>query len=252
MLYTTWSTGFRPGGINRFKDVAPYRPDYLSNFEAGWKTTWLANRLRFNGALFLEQWLDPQFAISGPNFVLEVINAGAAEVRGLETELKWVASGSLTLSGAATWLDARLTANACRYGNSGALCNNAAGAADASVDPEARSGSALPTSRFKADLIIRYSFGIGGFPMHLQAASVVQGSVPNTPPDSLDVPGYAALDLAAGIDQRNWSAEFYAINALDRRGEQARFHYCRADICTPLVVMPIMPRMFGLTYRQRF
>jgi outer membrane receptor protein involved in Fe transport len=251
-LYATWSTGFRPGGINRFRDVAPYRPDYLSNFEAGWKTTWLANRLRFNGALFFEQWRDPQFAISGPNFVLEVINAGAAEVRGLEAELKWAASGSLTVSGAAAWLDAHLTEDACRYGNSGALCNNAAGVADASIDPEARSGSRLPTSRFKANLIVHYVFRVGDRPVHLQAASVVQGAVPNTPPDGLDVPGFASLDLSAGIDRKNWSAELYANNALDRRGEQARFHYCGADICAPLLIMPIMPRVFGLTYRQRF
>jgi iron complex outermembrane recepter protein len=252
MLYATWSTGFRPGGINRFKDVTPYRPDYLSNFEAGWKTTWLANRLRFNGALFLEQWRDPQFAICGPNCVLEVINAGAAEVRGLETELKWIASDSVTISGAATWLDARLTANACRYGNSGALCKSATGVADASIDPEARSGSPLPTPRFKANLIVRYAARIGNYPVHLQAATVLQSAVPDTPPDGLDVPGHASIDLAAGIDRHNWSAEFYANNALDRRGEQSRFHYCSADICASLVVMPIMPRMLGLAYRQRF
>jgi iron complex outermembrane recepter protein len=251
MLYATWSTGFRPGGINRIRDVAPYRPDYLSNFEAGWKSTWLANRLRFNGALFFEQWRDPQFAVSGPNFVLEVINAGAAEVRGLETELKWIASDSLTVAGAATWLDAHLTANACRYGNSGALCKDATGVAEAGVDPVARAGSRLPTSRFKANLIVRYAFRMGDRAAHLQAASVVQGAVPNTPPDSLDVPGFVSLDLAAGIDRPDWSVELYASNALDRRGEQARFHYCAANICAPLVVTPIMPRMFGLTYRQR-
>lgn len=36
MVYATWSTGFRPGGINRSKqEAAPFQPDYLSNFETG-------------------------------------------------------------------------------------------------------------------------------------------------------------------------------------------------------------------------
>ena len=39
MFYATWSRGFRPGGINRRRDIAPYDPDYLTNYELGWKTT---------------------------------------------------------------------------------------------------------------------------------------------------------------------------------------------------------------------
>jgi iron complex outermembrane recepter protein len=42
-----------PGGINRNGEV-PYKPDYLTNYELGWKTTW-ANRFRLNGSLFLEK-----------------------------------------------------------------------------------------------------------------------------------------------------------------------------------------------------
>jgi outer membrane receptor protein involved in Fe transport len=252
MFYATWSTGFRPGGINRSRDVAPYRPDYLSNIEAGWKTSSLANRLRFNGAVFLEYWRDPQYTICGTNCVLEVINAGAAEVRGVETELQWLATDSMTISTAATWLDARLTANACRFGNAGSLCNDETGTANANYAPEAHSGSPLPASRFKGNLRLRYAFSIGDLPAHLQATAVAQSAVPNTPPDGIAVPGYATLDLAAGLDRKSWSAELYVRNALDRRGEQFRFHACAPDICAPLLIMPITPRTMGLSFRQRF
>ena len=38
LVYFTWSTGFRPGGINRRTDDAgPYAPDKLTNYEVGWK-----------------------------------------------------------------------------------------------------------------------------------------------------------------------------------------------------------------------
>ena len=39
MIYVTWSTGFRPGGVNRRGDLAPFESDFLTNYEFGWKTT---------------------------------------------------------------------------------------------------------------------------------------------------------------------------------------------------------------------
>ena len=48
MFYATWSRGFRPGGINRRGEIAPYDPDYLTNWELGWKTTF--GPWRWNGA----------------------------------------------------------------------------------------------------------------------------------------------------------------------------------------------------------
>ena len=41
LVYVTYSEGFRPGGINRNNTVAPYKSDFLTNYELGWKTTWL-------------------------------------------------------------------------------------------------------------------------------------------------------------------------------------------------------------------
>ena len=54
LLDATYSTGFRQGGFNRNPFVPPSAPDYLSNYELGWKTGWAALMLRFNGAVFLE------------------------------------------------------------------------------------------------------------------------------------------------------------------------------------------------------
>jgi iron complex outermembrane receptor protein len=39
LMYATYSEGFRPGGVNR-NDGTPYDPDYLNNYEIGWKTMW--------------------------------------------------------------------------------------------------------------------------------------------------------------------------------------------------------------------
>ena len=51
LLYGTWSEGYRPGGINRNPFAGDYVSDFLTNYELGWKTSWLDDRLRFNGAV---------------------------------------------------------------------------------------------------------------------------------------------------------------------------------------------------------
>ena len=65
MVYATYSEGFRPGGINRRGTLPPYEADWLTNYELGWKTTWFDNRLRFNGAVFIQKWDDFQFSLLG-------------------------------------------------------------------------------------------------------------------------------------------------------------------------------------------
>jgi outer membrane receptor protein involved in Fe transport len=252
LLYATWSTGFRPGGINRSREATAYRADTLGNVELGWKTDWPAHNLRFNGSLFQEQWKDPQYTICGTNCVYIVINAGAARIRGLETEVHWAPSRGLALSGALTWLDARLTRSACRYGYTGPYCNNEHGVADATVAPVAPAGTRLPSPRLKGNLIARYTIHVGDYAVHMQASAVAQTWAPSPPPNPLRVPGYGALDLSAGLARDKWTAELYATNALDRRGEQQRFYFCPLPTCTPLVIVPIAPRLVGLSFSQQF
>lgn len=62
LLYATWSEGYRPGGINRRGTLPPYKSDFLTNYEAGWKTSWGNGSFIFNGAVFREDWKDFQFS----------------------------------------------------------------------------------------------------------------------------------------------------------------------------------------------
>src|SRR5262249_37336586 len=88
LVYATYSTGFRPGGVNRVFDKSinaiypPYKSDQLKNYEIGWKTQWLNGHLRWNGAVFWEDWKDFQFAYLGPNSVTVVQNAAQARSKG--------------------------------------------------------------------------------------------------------------------------------------------------------------------------
>ena len=72
MFYATWSRGFRPGGINRRGDVAPYDSDFLTNYEIGWKTTLRPGALERRD--LHELWKKFQFAFLGANSFTEIHN----------------------------------------------------------------------------------------------------------------------------------------------------------------------------------
>jgi len=251
MVYATLSTGFRPGGVNRVRSRPPYTPDYLTNAEIGWKTSWLDRRVRFNGAVFLEKWKDAQFAISGQNGITEVLNAGKAEIRGLESSLEWAATSDLTVSASATFLHTELRSNACNHASTAADC----GTPDNILAPV---GTRLPVSPlFKGNLIARYQFPFAGLEAHVQGALVTQGNViPALQVSDAQAlgrqPAYSSFDFTTGLEHGHWSAELYLDNAFDERGEQSRYSACTPSVCTNTYVWPIRPRSIGLTFNQKF
>ena len=100
MVYATYSKGFRPGGVNRIAgpNGVPYQPDFLKNYEIGWKTTWFDHRLRWNGALFWEDWKNFQFGFLVPPSITAITNAGNARIKGIENDIQFAPTNNLTLS----------------------------------------------------------------------------------------------------------------------------------------------------------
>jgi outer membrane receptor protein involved in Fe transport len=258
LLYGTLSTGFRPGGVNRVRNRPAYTPDYLTNLEFGWKTTWHDGALRFNGAAFLERWKDAQFGFTGANGITEITNAGKAEIRGLEADLQWAVSRNFMLSGSLTVLRSKLLQNACRYPSPSFSCTEPSLSGAIDTTPLAVAGSRLPVSpRMKANLVGRFHFPFRSTEAHVQGALVAQSNVIPGLETAANVatgnqPGYVTFDLAAGIERGNWTAELYIDNFFDRRAEQSRFTPCNPDYCSQVYVIPVRPRLAGLTFSQKF
>lgn len=253
MVYGTWSEGYRPGGINRRGTLDPYLSDFLTNKEAGWKSSWLDNRLTFNGAIFEQDWKDFQFAILGQNGLTEIKNANQARIRGIETDISWAATYNLRLSGGVALYDAELTENYCGF-------TDASGRPETNcADPEAPSGSRLPiTARFKGNLTARYSFDVGRYEAHLQGLLAHEGKrrtdlrlAESQILGELD--SYSMLDLSAGFGHGNWKVDFYVKNAFDERAQLSRFTQCAEATCgdQPYTVVA-RPRTFGLRFSQEF
>ncbi len=246
MVYLTYSEGFRPGGINRNGTVPPYKPDTLTNYEFGWKTTWGGNRFRFNGALFYEEWDDVQFSFLPPSGSgLTVIrNAGSAEIKGIELNFAWAPTDQLTMSGGLTRLNAELTSDYIP---------------DPTLPPTAPKGTQLPiTPDLKANLTARYTFPVGQFDSYLQGAVVYNGKTfsdlqieDRASTGELDA--YTIADFSAGISKSNYSLELYVNNAFDERAEIYKYILCPTTACgVNPYTFTNRPRTYGLKFGQKF
>lgn len=253
MVYGTWSTGYRPGGINRKGTLPPYDSDFLTNYELGWKTSWLNGSLRFNGAVYFEQWEDFQFSILGSNGLTEIKNAAQAEMYGVETDVIWRPTANLTLSGSAAYTDATLSENYCGYvdakGNPVTNC----------ASPLAPSGTDLPvTPKFKGNLTARYEFTLGEY------EAFVQGSVMNQSGSWADLrlaergylgrqEGWTMVDFSTGVERGDWNAELFVVNATDERANYTRYAECAEAVCGGATyIVPAKPRTIGIKLGRRF
>ena len=263
MFYATWSEGFRPGGVNRRGTFPPYKPDFLTNYEIGWKTEWANNRLRFNGAIFKGDWDNFQFSFLGDNGLTNVTNApGTAKLEGVEMDIQWVVTDAFSIYGGLAVQKAELGQLFCKvidpatgepYDTEEECITNGG--------PEsfAPKGTRLPTTpEFKASLTGRYEFAMGGLDAHLQGSVVHNGdSVTALLPTENEVLGnsdaYTLVDLSFGIGRDKWGAELFVDNAFDEVARLYRYAECDASICGGIVYgVTTRPRMIGLRFNQKF
>lgn len=264
MFYGTYSEGYRPGGINRRATLPPYLADYLENLEFGWKTSWMENRLVFNGAIFQQKWNDFQFSILGANGLTEIKNANQAEVNGLEMDVNWAATYNLTVGAGFGWYDSELTENYC--GSVDEITNKPI---TNCLVPEAPAGTRLPiTPEFKGNINARYTWEIAEFEPFVQLAYLYEGErrtdlriIEN---DILgDMPSYNMLDLSAGVRKDNWTLNLYVKNLTDARAQFNRYTACAETVCGASGIAPnypngqiyevvSTPRTIGLRFAQDF
>ena len=264
MVYATYSKGFRPGGVNRVIGAQPYAADYLTNYELGWKIQSSDRHVRWNGALFWEDWKNFQFSFLVPPSITAIANGGNARIKGLENELDFVPTDHLFISTNLTWLDPVLTQNYC--GTSG--ITQCAGQPTASspflpggvwIGPLAPTGTNLPVvPKFKANIVARYTFAeTGDVTPYAQAAYVYQTQT--APQLQVDIdqilgmmPAYGILDLSAGAHIKDFSIEMFCSNCGDKRAQFSRFANTNPLNDNQVYIIPAQPRTIGIKFSQRF
>ncbi|MFZ4111162.1 MAG: TonB-dependent receptor, partial [Polymorphobacter sp.] len=257
LVYATWSRGFRPGGLNRRGTLPPFDSDFLTNYEIGFKGSFMDRTLRFNLALYQEEWKSIQLAFLGGNGLTEIQNAGNARIKGLEFDATLAPAPGLTFSVSGAYNDAKLTTNYCRIANS-PDCTKLGPNGEANF-VRAPIGQQLPvTAKFNGNLIARYEFGLlGGDAFAQSAVNHVGARWAALRTDQRDIlgrmPAYTVADFAIGLRRDNWTAELYLNNALDERGNLNRFSQCSPGTCGAITYQIVnQPRTLGIKFGQRF
>lgn len=116
MVYITHRQGYRSGGFNLRAaapaEFVPYSPEHVKDVEVGLKADWNigTTRLRTNIAAYYQDYSDiqrVQAAVIGNVLVTTIVNAAAAEVKGVEFDGTWTLDKHLELRGFYALSDAR-------------------------------------------------------------------------------------------------------------------------------------------------
>jgi outer membrane receptor protein involved in Fe transport len=253
-IYFTWSEGYRPGGVNRASSptVDPtYEPDFLTNWEFGWKTDWLDQSLRWNGAAYFMEWEDMQFTQFNSAAFLQpiglTINIGEAEITGIETDLSYLPIDGLLLTAAVAYNEAELSEDFVLIPtdptNSRSL--------------NAPKGTPLPFApEWKFNLSARYDFNLGSFGSYAQIVYayvddsyndlfVFNGDSINTDRQKQD--SYENVNASLGLGRNTWNLELFVTNLTDERAEISRDTQAYGTYITTN-----RPRTIGLKLAMRF
>jgi outer membrane receptor protein involved in Fe transport len=252
LLYATWSEGFRPGGFNRgTSQVLPsvnrtttpptqgprqyqiplfFKSDDLVNYEIGWKSTLMNNRVVFNGAIYQVKWDDVQAGIFAPqagfgNLTVSV-NGPSYETKGIQMSVTALVSEGLTIDASAAYNKAELT-------NNPQFINNIPGSPNFGK-PITESWVGGPVSvvnvfgvagdpaamapEIQANVRARYEWTTGSFDYYSQLG-VVYMDERNSAANRLQsyrLDSYTDLSLAAGVSKDNWTAELVVANLTNR------------------------------------
>ena len=225
MAYATVSEGYRIGGSNAIvvcPDPLPanqsgcvqsenklYDADTTTNYELGFKSTWLNNKFHFNAAIFNVDWDDAQ--VSGATEIGQlpfISNAGSANAKGIEISTRAVLSDSFTAFATYAYTNAELTTDAPFLFNT----DGSDGAEDGDRLPGAPKqqfslGINYQTEVFD-DKVLDINYG-------LTAQSDVITKV-GLHDNGETLAGYALSNISAKLTADNWSTTFYVDNLFNK------------------------------------
>ncbi|MEM1111926.1 MAG: TonB-dependent receptor [Pseudomonadota bacterium] len=125
--------GYRAGGTFSTTDgfqfnIGSYEPEYLTNYEVGFRSQWLERQLTLNGNFFYSVLDDQQINLTGASGLGDdfiTVNAGESTYYGAELSVDFIVSEEISLYGSLGLLDAEF--DDFPYGPPGSEFENLAG-----------------------------------------------------------------------------------------------------------------------------
>ena len=238
MAYARVASGFRPGGAN--VGVPPglgaptsFKPDKLTSYEFGFKSTLLDRRMVFDADVFYIDWSQIQLASTAGGFSF-LGNGGKAKSQGVEANWKYEPVHGLVLSANASWTDATLTA-------------------DTPAGLYGYNGDRLPwVPKWNANAGVDYDFPLGnGWSGFVGGSYRYVGArmtdFLSAPGPRFSAPAYHGVDLHAGAYVGDWTIRAYVKNVTNAHGITALSSETTDPRGAPFAASYVPPRTFGVT-----
>ncbi len=232
MYYLSWAKATKPAGIavvanlSGFNpDNSYYEPEEMQVWELGAKTAWLDGRLILNGALFYQDYSDKQLSSqvpAGATLATQAVNAGAAEVYGLELEATLQATDYLTVRGSYTYLDTEYTefltldsgaGNIAAAGNC-TVVSPVAGRVTCQIDLSGNELEYAPRNAFIGNLAYQRPLR-GDTDWFVEADLTYQDERFQRFLNTVTLDSYTTADFRVGISNDQWEVTAYVKNAFD-------------------------------------
>jgi iron complex outermembrane recepter protein len=249
MTYAQVSTGFKGGGVNPrpffANQVQPFDPETLKAYEIGLKSDLLGRTLRINASAFFNDFTDIQLTRLTPPPIAQPVNAGEAEVKGVEIEATLRPIDGLTIDATASWLDFEFTSisptaipSASRF---------APGIVPVLDNPP-------NTPKYKGSLGVQYALPIGGagtLTPRLDATyqARMYGNFANSPLNEIDSFTLVNARLAWASDSGAWETALAVTNLTDEEYLLNLSDFSAAGI---IYAQPSRPREWAISVKRNF
>lgn len=247
-IYFRAASGYRPGGPNppaldqTYQPIPgtpkSFGPDTLWSYELGYKADLLDKRLNVDAAVYDIRWSELQQPMVPPGSISQlVVNAGEAQVRGLELMASYKLDPSWNLNGGLAYTDSKLTEAAPGIGPAGTRLAN--------------------TAKHAYTLGLHYAFALAGHGSYagLNVRYVGQRNAGyDTPGASLpqfSLPAYTLVDLQWGLDMGAWQLSTYVRNLTNERALLSA-NTALTGFGLPMTATVATPRSIGANLSYNF
>ncbi|HEX4712012.1 TonB-dependent receptor [Phenylobacterium sp.] len=238
-LYARIADGFRPGGPNVVVTGLPpsFQPDKLTDYEAGYKGSFMSGRLQFDADVFYIKWdrIQLRAAVNG---ISGETNGGEASSRGVEAQGTFKPVAGWTIGGNVAYADAHLD--------------------EAVPSVGGLSGDPLPLSaKWSGALFTNYVFpvtgdwnGFVGGTARADSARNVSFPTSKTSPNYRMQP-YLLGDIRAGVQDGRYSVTVFLDNVGNTR---AQLSAAATDVAVTNIgqVAVARPRTLGIRLDAQF
>ena len=245
-IYASATKGYRSGSVStlEFGDVIPYGPEFIWNYEAGFKGSFFNGKVSTNLAVFQMDYTDIQtpqptlVTIPGTNSteIDDLIsNVGQARLRGVELEVQTRPVEGLSVDAGVGYVNSKFLKDIL----------DPSGAVETPLK-----GMSLPRSRkWSGNANVEYRFPVASTTMFVRgefsAFSGTYESIRRIPADRL--PGYSLVNLRVGGTIGRIDLTAYAENIFDKK-----YYTSTGDSLSTGTLVDVHPRVVGVRAATSF